>query len=60
MVAVDHVSLSRIGGDHDQRDFHVSRVLPGCLLVAFQNIVNRRRLAKEVEIGVESGSQYGC
>ena len=57
MVAVDHVSLSRIGGYHDQRDFHVGRVLPGSLLVAFQDIVNWRRLAEQVEIGVEGGSQ---
>jgi hypothetical protein len=57
MVAIDHVSLSRVGGDHDQWDFHIGGILPGCLLVAFQDIVNWRRLAKQVKIGVESGSQ---
>lgn len=52
MVAVDHMSLSRIGSDNDQWDFHVGGVLPGSLLVAFQDIVNRGRLAEQVKIGI--------
>jgi hypothetical protein len=57
MGAIYHVGLSRIGSDHDRWDFHISSILSGCLSVAFQDIVDWRRLAERVEIRVESGSQ---
>ena len=58
MVAVDRVSFSRIGGNNNKWYFHVGRVRLSSPLMAFQDIIYWRRLAEQVEIGVESGSQY--
>jgi hypothetical protein len=52
MVAVDIMSFSRVGGNNDKWNFHVSGVLFGCPLMAFQDILDRRRLAEQIEIGV--------
>ena len=57
MVPIDIMCFPGIGGDNDKWDFHVSGVLFGCPLVAFQDVLYRRRLAEQVKIGVESGSQ---
>lgn len=46
MVAVDIMSFPGLGVNNDEWDFHVSGVLFGSPLVAFQDILYRGRLAE--------------
>jgi hypothetical protein len=58
MVAVNHVRLTRVGGDDNKWHFHVGSSGLGSFLMSFQDIVDGRRLAKQVEVGVCINSQY--
>lgn len=54
MVAVDHVSFTRVGSDYDEGNFHVhiGSIRLDCLLMMLKNLINRRRLTEQVEVGV--------
>ena len=54
VVTIDHMSLSGVGGNDDKRDLQVCGLLLRRLVVMFENVVNRRRFTKQIEIRIWS------